>query len=157
MVYHLPNGCTRRSCINPHEQLHPIDCFRSQFLESRQNLIQKWWENQASKTSTFHGIRCSPLFILPPLTKLSSQVLEWGLQKLQKENEKNHDIYLELIHLCGKIQNTQTAMRVFTLMENQGLKPTSIILNALISAHLSSVRLWWHGMKPKWPSGFQLI
>ncbi|KAL7594375.1 pentatricopeptide repeat-containing protein At2g48000 [Lactuca sativa] len=65
-------------------------------------------------------------------------VLEWGLQKLQKENEKNHDIYLELIHLCGKIQNTQTAMRVFTLMENQGLKPTSIILNALISAHLSS-------------------
>ncbi|CAH1451626.1 unnamed protein product [Lactuca virosa] len=84
-------------------------------------------------------------------------VLEWGLQKLQKENEKNHDIYLELIHLCGKIQNTQTAMRVFTLMENQGLKPTSIILNALISAHLSSVRLWWHGMKPKWPSGFQLI
>lgn len=68
-------------------------------------------------------------------------ILEQGLEKLQKENEKNRDIYLELIHLCGKIQNAQTAMRVFTLMENQGLKPTSIILNALISAHVSSGNL----------------
>ncbi|KAL4592672.1 hypothetical protein LXL04_005675 [Taraxacum kok-saghyz] len=65
-------------------------------------------------------------------------VLERGLQKLQKENEKNHDIYLELIHICAKIQNPKTAMRVFTLMENQGLKPTTTILNALISAHISS-------------------
>ncbi|KVH89955.1 Pentatricopeptide repeat-containing protein [Cynara cardunculus var. scolymus] len=66
------------------------------------------------------------------------QVLEWRLEKLLKENEKNCDTFSDLIHLCGKIQNAQTAMHVFTSMENHGLKPTSIILEALISAHLSS-------------------
>ncbi|PWA48727.1 Pentatricopeptide repeat-containing protein [Artemisia annua] len=65
-------------------------------------------------------------------------VLEWRLEKLLKEHERNQDGYLDLIHHCGKIQNTQTAMRVFTLMENHGIKPTSTVIDALISAHLSS-------------------
>lgn len=55
-----------------------------------------------------------------------------------KESEKNCDTFSDLIHLCGKIQNAQAAMHVFTSMENHGVKPTPIILEALISAHLSS-------------------
>ncbi|KAJ9555692.1 LOW QUALITY PROTEIN: hypothetical protein OSB04_010306 [Centaurea solstitialis] len=65
-------------------------------------------------------------------------VLKWRLEHLLKENEKNCDAFSDLIHLCGKIKNTQAAMHVFTSMENHGLKPTPIVLDALISAHLSS-------------------
>nr|XP_043625709.1 pentatricopeptide repeat-containing protein At2g48000-like [Erigeron canadensis] len=65
-------------------------------------------------------------------------VLEWRLEKLLKEDERNHNAYSDLIHLCGKIRNPQTAMSVFTSMENQGVKPNAAILHSLISAHLSS-------------------
>ncbi|KAK1408175.1 hypothetical protein QVD17_39810 [Tagetes erecta] len=71
----------------------------------------------------------------PPKAQL---VLEWRLEKLLKENEKNEDVYSDLIHICGKTHNPQTAMRVFTSMENHGGKPTSNVLDALISAHISS-------------------
>lgn len=71
----------------------------------------------------------------PPKAQL---VLEWRLEKLLKENERNLDNYSDLIRLCGKIHNMQTAMRVFTLMEDHGVKPTSMVFEALISAHLSS-------------------
>lgn len=64
--------------------------------------------------------------------------MEWRLEKLVKEKERNRDCYSELIHLCGKVSNIQIAMRVFTLMENQSIKPTSAVFNALISACLSS-------------------
>ncbi|KAI3823725.1 hypothetical protein L1987_05165 [Smallanthus sonchifolius] len=72
----------------------------------------------------------------PPKAQL---VLEWRLEKLLKEKEKNENLYSDLIHLCGKIHDPQTAMRVFTSMEsNHGGKPSSNVLDALISAHLSS-------------------
>lgn len=64
--------------------------------------------------------------------------MEWRLEKFIKENEKNRDSYSGLISLCGKIQNVESAMRVFSAMEAQGIKPTSSVFNALVSACLSS-------------------
>lgn len=55
-----------------------------------------------------------------------------------EENEKNYDSYSKLISLCGEIQNVETALRVFSSMEAQGLRPNSSIFNALVSASLSS-------------------
>lgn len=65
-------------------------------------------------------------------------MVEWRLEKLMKENEKNHDSYCELIRLCGELQNVETALHIFSLMEAQGLKPNSSVFNALLSACLSS-------------------
>ena len=62
------------------------------------------------------------------------QVLEWRLEKLLNEREKNPGCYSELISMCGKIQNVPLAMEVFTSMEANGIKPTSSIFNALILA-----------------------
>lgn len=70
--------------------------------------------------------------------KKAQLVLEWRLEKLLKENERNHDYYSELIYLCGKIQDVPIAMRVFTSMENHGIQPTSDVFNALVSVFLSS-------------------
>ncbi|KAJ0952058.1 putative tetratricopeptide-like helical domain superfamily [Helianthus annuus] len=74
----------------------------------------------------------------PPKAQL---VLEWRLEKLLTQNEKNDNMYSDLIHLCSKIHSPQTAMWIFTSMESRGRKPSSNILNALISAHLSSNNL----------------
>ncbi|XP_027182612.1 pentatricopeptide repeat-containing protein At5g02860-like isoform X1 [Coffea eugenioides] len=65
-------------------------------------------------------------------------VVEWRLEKFIKENEKNQDSYSWLILLCGKIHNIETASRIFSAMEAQGIKPTSSVFNALISACLAS-------------------
>ncbi|XP_020411417.1 pentatricopeptide repeat-containing protein At2g32630 [Prunus persica] len=69
---------------------------------------------------------------------LVSQVLEWKLENLLEENEKDHDRYSELISLCGKIQNLPLAMQVFTSMGANGIKPTSAIFNSLVHACFSS-------------------
>lgn len=65
-------------------------------------------------------------------------VVEWRLEKFIKKNEKNQDSYSRLILLCGKIHNIETALRIFSTMEAQGIKPTSSVFNALISACLAS-------------------
>lgn len=69
---------------------------------------------------------------------LNGQVLEWILEKLLKENERDHSLFSEVISLCGKLKNVSLGMRVFTSMEANGVKPTSMVFNSLISACLSS-------------------
>ncbi|CAI9093482.1 OLC1v1028987C1 [Oldenlandia corymbosa var. corymbosa] len=70
--------------------------------------------------------------------KKANLVIEWKLEKLIKENEKNQAAYTRLLLLCGKLKNFETALGVFSSMEAQGIKPTSSVFNALISACLSS-------------------
>ncbi|KAG8375546.1 hypothetical protein BUALT_Bualt10G0111000 [Buddleja alternifolia] len=68
-------------------------------------------------------------------------VIEWKLEKLTKENGKNHNCYTQLISLCENIRNLPIALHIFTSMEAQGVKPTSSVFNALISTSLSSGNL----------------
>ncbi|XP_043723837.1 pentatricopeptide repeat-containing protein At5g65560-like [Telopea speciosissima] len=65
-------------------------------------------------------------------------VLEWKLEKMLKKHERDHHCYSELISLCEKAQNVPFAMRVCTSMEAHGIRPTSTVLNSLISTCLSS-------------------
>ncbi|KAF5187148.1 Pentatricopeptide repeat-containing protein [Thalictrum thalictroides] len=66
------------------------------------------------------------------------QVLEWILENMLKKNEKDQGCYSELIYLCGKVQNVQFALQVFSLMEGHGVRPTSAVFNSLICACLCS-------------------
>ncbi|KAG6643967.1 hypothetical protein CIPAW_08G023300 [Carya illinoinensis] len=83
--------------------------------------------------------------LLTSLGSLSPQkaklVLEWRLEKMLKDNVRDHDSFSELMSLCGKVQSLPLAMRVFTSMEAHGVKPTSSVFNSLIHACLSSGNL----------------
>ncbi|XP_028053988.1 pentatricopeptide repeat-containing protein At2g30780-like [Camellia sinensis] len=68
-------------------------------------------------------------------------VLEWRLEKILKDKERNPGCYSELISMCGKIKNVPLAMQVFTSMEANGIEPTSGIFNALILTCLSSANV----------------
>ncbi|GFQ07954.1 pentatricopeptide repeat-containing protein at5g14770 mitochondrial [Phtheirospermum japonicum] len=68
-------------------------------------------------------------------------VMEWKLEKLTKDDRKNHDCYAHLISLCENIRNLPIALYIFTLMEARGVKPTPSVFNALISTSLSSGNL----------------
>lgn len=65
------------------------------------------------------------------------QALEWRLENLLKHNERNQELYTELMSLCGETRNLELAMRIFMAMESVGLKPTSDNFNSLISVSLS--------------------
>ncbi|TKY58272.1 Rf1 protein [Spatholobus suberectus] len=81
-------------------------------------------------------------FLVTSLSPSSSDkarlVLEWILEKMLKENEKDRDLFSELIFLCGKVKDVMLGMRVFGSMEATGVKPTSLVFNSLISVCLSS-------------------
>ncbi|XP_020232692.1 pentatricopeptide repeat-containing protein At5g65560 [Cajanus cajan] len=81
-------------------------------------------------------------FLVTSLSPSSSHkarlVLEWILEKMLKENEKDHDLFSELIFLCEKVKDVMLGMRVFSSMEATGVKPTSMVFNSLISVCLSS-------------------
>lgn len=68
-------------------------------------------------------------------------IIEWKLEKLRNEETKDQECYAHLISLCGNIKNLHIAMLVFSSMEVQGIKPTSLVFNALISTSLSSGNL----------------
>ncbi|KAI3468245.1 hypothetical protein Pfo_024908 [Paulownia fortunei] len=76
-----------------------------------------------------------------PAPQKANLVIEWKLEKLTKEDRKNHDRYAQLISLCENIRNLPIALLVFTSMEAQGVRPTSSVFNALISTSLSSGNL----------------
>ncbi|GFS40312.1 hypothetical protein Acr_00g0067780 [Actinidia rufa] len=81
---------------------------------------------------------CPPRFSLSSSPQKAQLVLEWRLEKILNEREKNPGCYSELISMCGKIRNVPLAMEVFPSMEANGIKPTSGIFNALILACFSS-------------------
>ncbi|XP_057443171.1 pentatricopeptide repeat-containing protein At2g30780-like [Lotus japonicus] len=76
--------------------------------------------------------------LIPCSSDKARLVLEWILEKMLKENVKDHSLFSELILLCGKLKNLPLGMRVFTSMETIGVKPSSLVFNSLISACLSS-------------------
>ncbi|XP_061336529.1 pentatricopeptide repeat-containing protein At5g61400-like [Gastrolobium bilobum] len=142
----------RKSCIG---KLHPLPNSQHFFYCKHSNsnsnpLLLKLLQvpNSRIKTtldhevSSFQSSQLSWEFIVTSLSPSSSQkarlVLEWILEKLLKENEKDHNLFSELIFLCEKLKNVPLGMRVFTSMEAIGVKPTSLVFNSLISACLSS-------------------
>ncbi|OVA20350.1 Pentatricopeptide repeat [Macleaya cordata] len=70
--------------------------------------------------------------------KKAQLVLEWKLEKMLKENERDQGRYSDLIFLCGKVQYVSFALHVFTSMEAHGIRPTSAVFNSLITTCLSS-------------------
>ncbi|XP_054793442.1 pentatricopeptide repeat-containing protein At2g35130-like [Prosopis cineraria] len=74
----------------------------------------------------------------PSSPEKSRLVLEWILEKLLKDNERNHSAFSEFIFLCAKLQNVSLAMQAFASMEANGVKPTSLVFNSLINACLCS-------------------
>ncbi|CAN1218678.1 Beta-adaptin-like protein A [Linum perenne] len=64
--------------------------------------------------------------------------LEWRLERMLKDNEKDHSRYSSLISLCATIRNVPLAMSVFTSMEACGINPTASVFNSLIHTCLSS-------------------
>ncbi|EOY22182.1 Tetratricopeptide repeat-like superfamily protein, putative [Theobroma cacao] len=76
---------------------------------------------------------------LPSLSSEKAQlVLEWKLEKMLKDSERDYDQYLNLMSLCAKTQNVPLAMHVFTSMEAHGIKPTASVFNSLLHACLCS-------------------
>lgn len=69
-------------------------------------------------------------------TSKANLALEWRLEKLLKYNEKNQELYTELISLCRETRNLELAMRIFKAMESVGLKPTADVFNSLMLVSL---------------------
>ncbi|CAN0907077.1 Putative pentatricopeptide repeat-containing protein At3g16710, mitochondrial [Linum grandiflorum] len=65
-------------------------------------------------------------------------VLEWRLERLLKNSEKDHNHYSSLISLCATIRDVPLAMSTFTSMEACGILPTTSVFNSLIHTCLSS-------------------
>ncbi|KAF7830140.1 Pentatricopeptide repeat-containing protein, mitochondrial [Senna tora] len=74
----------------------------------------------------------------PSSSEKARLVLEWVLEKILKDNEKNRSVFSEFILLCGKLQIVPLAIQAFASMEANGVKPTSVVLNSLINACLCS-------------------
>ncbi|KAH0989796.1 hypothetical protein GBA52_001279 [Prunus armeniaca] len=129
-----------------------ISSSSQRWLSNQTSLLQRLVEEPNSRIKSilgseeFSALQSSDFSWETLLTSLASSsspdksrlVLEWKLENLLEENEKDHDRYSELISLCGKIQNLPLAMQVFTSMEANGIKPTSAIFNSLVHACFSS-------------------
>lgn len=68
-------------------------------------------------------------------------VLEWKLDRLLKEENRDQSQYSQLISLCGKVQNAQFAITVFTMMEAHGIQANVALFNSLISACLLAANM----------------
>ncbi|KAH9330678.1 hypothetical protein KI387_002786, partial [Taxus chinensis] len=96
-------------------------------------------------------LRSDALFWEPLLRALKSavssssnmvhQVLEWKIEKLVKESNRDPRDWARQISLAGRVNNTQLASRAFSLMELQQIRPTSTVFNSLIYAYGFSNRL----------------
>ncbi|XP_024022296.1 putative pentatricopeptide repeat-containing protein At2g02150, partial [Morus notabilis] len=120
----------------------------SQVRDSDSSLIiQKLLQEPKSRVKTtldsHHFSTFSWQSLLSPLASSSSPdkarlVLEWRLEKLLNDNEKNCDPYSELISLCGNIRDLGLAMSICTSLEAHGIKLNSAIFNSLIHVCFSS-------------------
>ncbi|XP_057477917.1 pentatricopeptide repeat-containing protein At2g30780-like [Actinidia eriantha] len=129
-----------------------IRCYSNSSISSITSLVQRLIEQPNSRIKPTLDAENSNLnlkslefswdALLASLSSSSPQkaqlVLEWKLEKILNEREKNPGCYSELISMCAKIRNVPLAMEVFTSMEANGIKPTSGIFNALILACFSS-------------------
>ncbi|BFG18603.1 hypothetical protein CerSpe_048780 [Prunus speciosa] len=143
-----------------------ISSSSQRWLSNQTSLLQRLVEEPNSRIKSilgseeFSALQSSDFSWETLLTSLASSsspdksrlVLEWKLENLLGENEKDRDRYSELISLCGKIQNLPLAMQVFTSMEANGIKPTSAIFNSLVHACFSSgkadsMQAWYSAKK----------
>ncbi|CAL1386428.1 unnamed protein product [Linum trigynum] len=65
-------------------------------------------------------------------------ILEWRLERMLNDGEKDRSLYSNLISLCAKIRNVPLAMTMFTSMEDRGIQATASVFNSLIHTCLSS-------------------
>ncbi|CAL1382187.1 unnamed protein product [Linum trigynum] len=65
-------------------------------------------------------------------------VLEWRLERMLNDGEKDRSPYSNLISLCAEIRSVPLAVSVFTSMEDRGIQATASALNSLIHTCLSS-------------------
>ncbi|KAM5565471.1 pentatricopeptide repeat-containing protein [Rosa sericea] len=124
------------------------------WLSNRACLLRRLMEEPKSRIKTLlasavkedSALQSSDFCWESLVTSLASEkthlVLEWKLEKLLKENERDHDRYCELISLCGKVGNLPLAMQVFSSMEANGVKPTCAVFNSLIHVCFSSGNLF---------------
>lgn len=94
------------------------------------------WFHFLKYPSNFYSWVSKSVFLL--IYKLNDQVLEWILEKMLKDDERNHSVFSDFIFLCGKLQDVPLAMHAFTSMEANGVKPTSLVFNSLVNACLCS-------------------
>ncbi|XWS60392.1 hypothetical protein CRYUN_Cryun07bG0032600 [Craigia yunnanensis] len=133
----LPFKSQRLFCNEPSSSSNPL---LKKLLQVPSSLIKTTLDSDdcfALKNSEFSwdALVAGLPSLLPEKAQL---VLEWKLEKMLKENERDYDQYLNLMSLCAKIRNVSLAMHVFTSMEVHGIKPTTSVFNSLIHACLSS-------------------
>ncbi|KAK9946702.1 hypothetical protein M0R45_012150 [Rubus argutus] len=148
-------SATRRG-LRPKGFAIPSGSESQRWLSNQARLLRRLMEVPKSRIKTILGsaeedsaLQSSDFSWESLVTSLASSsspekthlVLEWKLEKLLKENERDHDLYSELISLCGKVQNLPLAMQVFSSMEANGVKPTSAAFNSLIHVCFSSGNL----------------
>lgn len=90
-------------------------------------------------------LRSDTLFWDPLLRALKSsdstssnrvqQVLEWKMEKLLKESNRDPREWARQICLAGRVNNIQLAVKAFTIMELQQIKPNATVFNSLIYAY----------------------
>ncbi|XP_021735596.1 pentatricopeptide repeat-containing protein At4g01570-like [Chenopodium quinoa] len=131
--------------INPPKSQLPFCNYHS----TSSNLLQKLIKEPKSRieiildseeNSTLKSIGFSWDALLSAINSSSTSkanlALEWRLEKLLKHNERNQELFTELISHCGETRNLELAIRTFMAMESVGLKPTSDIFNSLILVSL---------------------
>ncbi|KAK4277028.1 hypothetical protein QN277_015094 [Acacia crassicarpa] len=111
-----------------------VELLRGSNSRLKATLDQEFCSLKSSEFSWESLVTC----LRPSSPEKARLVLEWVLEKLVKENEKNHSAFSDYIFLCGKLQNVPLAMQAFASMEANGVKPTSLVFNSLINACLCS-------------------
>ncbi|XP_021739490.1 pentatricopeptide repeat-containing protein At5g16640, mitochondrial-like [Chenopodium quinoa] len=135
--YHsIPNNLLQKLLKEPKSRIKII-------LDSEENSTLKSigfsWDallSAINSSSTSKANLISSTFGLYLWLVIINQALEWRLEKLLKHNERNHELFAELISHCEETRNLELAMRTFMAMESVGLKPTSDIFNSLILVSL---------------------
>ncbi|RWR85381.1 pentatricopeptide repeat-containing-like protein isoform X2 [Cinnamomum micranthum f. kanehirae] len=126
------------SSLNRNESVSDSTCLLSKLLQesdSRVKMALDLEQDLMPKTNaSFWESLVAALRSSSP--KKAQLVLEWKLDRLLMENNKDYDHYLELISLCGKVHNISFAIQVFTSLEAQGIRPNVVLFNTLISACL---------------------
>ncbi|KAL2940053.1 hypothetical protein RDABS01_001435 [Bienertia sinuspersici] len=136
-------------CLNPHTQIQinfpnstlPFCNYHSipsnllhRLIKEPKSCIKSILDSE--EISSLQSLGFSWVSLVSALNNSSSSkanlALEWRLEKLLKNNERNQELFTELISLCGETRNFELAMCILMSMESVRLPPTSDIFNSLI-------------------------
>lgn len=117
-----------------------VNALFTKLVDSNDGDIKSVLDQQGNLT-----LRSDTLFWEPLLKALKSsestssnrvqQVLDWKMEKLLKESNRNPREWARQICLAGRVNNIQVAVKAFTLMELQQIKPNATVFNSLIYAY----------------------